>query len=78
MSGEPVILVHRSSATASRPWEYQSRFSQPIPRNHSDLVKFAEIDPVYRTVVGQLREFTEVAVKVVRSRFPDSGAVIEC
>ncbi|KAK7222801.1 hypothetical protein V2G26_010804 [Clonostachys chloroleuca] len=40
ITGKPVVLVDKASATHGRPWEMNNQFIIPIQRTHSDLVKF--------------------------------------
>ncbi|CAG9990679.1 unnamed protein product [Clonostachys byssicola] len=40
ITGKPVVLVDKASATHGRPWEMNNQFIIPLQRTHSDLVKF--------------------------------------
>ncbi|XEU94786.1 hypothetical protein FSHL1_000070 [Fusarium sambucinum] len=61
MSGQPVQLVDRSSATHGRSWEMEGRYVQPIDRDHSKLVKFyGRTDPTYvNHVLPRLQGFSD-------------------
>lgn len=70
MVGATTVLVSSSSATQSRPWETDVRYTQAMNRNHSDLVKFSFKDQDYVVVLEHLRESSRSAKRVIRPRFP--------
>jgi hypothetical protein len=60
MNGEPALLVGPASATlGSRAWEVGPNYSQPIKRNHSDMVKFHPRDPWYSVVRHVVNDLVE-------------------
>ncbi|KAI9741362.1 MAG: hypothetical protein M1834_003079 [Cirrosporium novae-zelandiae] len=72
MTGPPVILVDRVSATHGRAWEVGSYYTQAIRKTHSDLVKFAKFEETYYSVLDQLRDLTHHAESVVQRRWKAS------
>jgi hypothetical protein len=71
MKGNTAVLVSSSSATHGRPWETDTRYSQAVNRNHSDLVKYSRQDQDYNIVLEHLRESSRSAERVIRFRFPE-------
>jgi hypothetical protein len=71
MKGNTAVLVSSSSATHGRPWETDTRYSQAVNRNHSDLVKYSRQDQDYNVVLEHLRESSRSAERVIRFRFPE-------
>lgn len=69
MSGKPVVLVSKESATNSRPWEQGVRFNIPIYRDHSDLVKFERYSVDYDKVLACILELLRTSVSVIPDRF---------
>ncbi|EHK27081.1 uncharacterized protein TRIVIDRAFT_34530 [Trichoderma virens Gv29-8] len=63
MIGPPAVLVTKSSATHSRPWEDGSEHICAIARTHSDIVKFGPHDPDYRNVIQRIRGLSRRAIK---------------
>jgi len=63
------LLVDIASATHARPWESGERYIQAVSRNHSEMVKFAQYDEDYMTVLHYLEEFTKNACDVIKKRF---------
>ena len=65
MSGKPVILVDRESATHGRLCDDVL----PLNRDHSDLVKFSRGCQDYEMVSGLLRRLVNDAPGIVGGRF---------
>jgi hypothetical protein len=68
-TGEHALLVDIASATHARPWESVERYIQAVNRSHSEMVKFAQYDEDYMTVLHYLEEFTKNASDVIKKRF---------
>src|SRR5436305_10605311 len=71
MEGPTTVLVNSSSATQSRPWETDARYSQAMNRNHSDLVKYSFKDQDYIVVLEYLRVSSRSAKRIIRPRFSE-------
>lgn len=71
MTGDPIILVDKDSATHSRPWETDSRFIIAVDRSHSDLVKFERYSDDYERVLACIRLLLENSADIVSHRFND-------
>ncbi|KAF4466787.1 DNAJ domain-containing [Fusarium albosuccineum] len=56
LTGDPVVLVDKQSATHSRPWEMNKHVIIPIQRPHADLVKFEKYSPDYEKIRNCIRE----------------------
>ena len=59
MIGPRRCLVDPFSATSCLPPETRSKYSLPIPRTHSDLVKFTQHDEEYKNVIFALHQILE-------------------
>ena len=66
MSGQAKILVTVASATHCRPWEDTNDHVCPIPRDHSNIVKFGANDNDYDTVLSILQGMVQRAGNVTR------------
>jgi hypothetical protein len=71
MEGPTTVLVNSSSATQSRPWETDVRYSQAMNRNHSNLVKYSFKDQDYIVVLEHLRVSSREAKRIIRPRFSE-------
>ncbi|KAL6812492.1 nacht and ankyrin domain-containing protein [Trichoderma sp. SZMC 28015] len=67
MSGEPAVLVSRSSATHCRPWENGAEHICAINRAHSEMVKFGQEDPEYDRVLGRIKSLAQRAITARKS-----------
>lgn len=63
MNGIPRCLVSPASATSCLPSSVVLYRSAPIPRTHSELVKFAAHDQIYGTVSDVLRRMCHSCIK---------------
>ncbi|KAF2185930.1 hypothetical protein K469DRAFT_664957, partial [Zopfia rhizophila CBS 207.26] len=61
MTGETKVLVTMTSATHCRPWEDTQDHVCPIPRDHSNIVRFSANDNDYETVLPILQGMVERA-----------------
>lgn len=67
MSGEPAVLVSKSSATYCRRWEDGPEHICAINRSHSEMVKFSQEDSEYEKVLGRIKSLTQRAIITQRS-----------
>lgn len=68
MTGAAAVLVSKSSATHSRPWETGQQYICAINRTHSGMVKFSLEDNEYEKVLGRLQSLAREARKVQEAR----------
>ncbi|PON24619.1 hypothetical protein TGAM01_v206549 [Trichoderma gamsii] len=61
MTGTAAVLVSKSSATHSRPWETGQQYICAINRTHSEMVKFSSEDSEYEKVVGRIQSLVREA-----------------
>ena len=64
MNGPFACLVSQSSATSCLPFgDAPGHSSVALPRTHSDLVKFASLDPTYDLVSDVLGQMYQACIK---------------
>ncbi|KAM6478238.1 nacht and ankyrin domain-containing protein [Trichoderma sp. SZMC 28011] len=68
MSGEPAVLVSKSSATHCRPWENGPEHICAINRTHSEMVKFRQEDPEYDRILGRIKSLAQRAITARKSQ----------
>ena len=63
------LLVYPTSAACGRSWETGDDYVMSLDGNHSDMVKFSEIDRNgYEKICNILKDFVEDAPSVIKAR----------